>query len=334
MPQFPLAVRNCGFGVAVSLMMRSLPYALMRFVVLAAYSLATLAWLIVMVVGAIWSGTHIATAFGFVWFFAFLAIGGGLWAMLLRYALHLIECGHVAVLTELITRGSIGNGSESMFTYGKRIVTERFGEVNALFALNLLVRGVVNVVNRVIEGVTSLIPIPGLSTLASFIAAVFRAATRYLDKAVFAYNLTRPDVNPWSGARDGLIYYAQNAKPILKQAVWIVVLDFVLSVVLWLVLLALAVAVTLALPPTMREVGGAIGAVLAILLALAVRGAFLKPLFLIMIVTRFLTLIEAQEVNQQWVERLNQMSGKFRDLGNKAAAFTSEKTPTPDAPTA
>ena len=58
---------------------------------------------------------------------------GFFWGTILRYVLHLLSCGHVAVLTELITRGQVGNGSESMLAYGRRVVTERFGQVNALF---------------------------------------------------------------------------------------------------------------------------------------------------------------------------------------------------------
>jgi len=321
-------VRDAGLGCAISLMLRSLPYALMRFGVLLAYSLATLVWLAVMLGGAAWLGTHIATVFGAGWFIVFLAAGGWLWGALLRYALHLIECGHVAVLTELITHGSVGNGSQSMFSYGKRIVIQRFGEVNVLFALNLLVRGVVNTVHRVVEGVGSLLPIPGLDALARLFTAVLRAATRYLDKVIFSYNLARGDANPWTGARDGLVYYAQNAKPILKQAVWIVILDYVLSAVLWLIFLAPTAAVTLILPQAAREWGGVIAVVVAVLCALSARTAFVRPLFLIMIMVRFLNLVEKEDINPQWADRLGQVSDKFRDLGNRAAqAFTPDKTP-------
>jgi len=316
---YPIAVRDSNLGTAISLMLRTLPYALMRFAMLFGYSLAGIVWLVVMLGGAAWAGTHIAGVFGVIWVVICLALGGWFWHMMLRYALHLVECGHVAVLTQLITRGSVGNGGESMFAYGKRIVIERFGEVNVLFALNQLVRGVVNTVNKVIEGVGSLLPIPGLDQMARLIEAVLRAATRYIDKVIFSYNLAQTGANPWSGARDGLIYYAQNAKPILKQAVWITVLDYVLGALLWLVMLIPAVAITLVLPPAVREFGAIVTVVIAVLFALAARGAFLKPLFLIMIMVRFHNLIEHQDVNQAWADRLDQASNKFRDLGQKAA---------------
>ena len=143
-------------------------------------------WLVVTIGGSVWTGTHIAGAVGLAWFVSGVAVAGWFWTTILRYALHVIECGHVAVLTDLITRGQVGNGSESMFAYGKRAVTERFGQVNALFALNLLVRGIVNAVHSTIEGIGHLLPIPEIDSVAKVITAILRAATRYMDKVIFS----------------------------------------------------------------------------------------------------------------------------------------------------
>jgi len=326
---YPLAIRNSGIGSAIGLMLRSLPYAAMRFAVLLTASVACIVWIVVAIGGAVWLGSHIAGVFGFAWFVTCAVVAGWFWTTILRYLLHLIECGHVAVLTELIVHGRVGNGTESMFAYGKRIVTEKFGQVNVLFALNLLVRGVVNAVHNTIEGIGNMLPIPGLDSIAKLIATIMRAATRYLDKVIFSYNLARADDNPWRDAQDGLVYYAQNAKPILKQAIWIVVLEYGLSVVLWIALLVPAAMVTTILPQSVRETGGIVTIVIAILFALAARGAFLKPLFLIMVMVRFHALIEHEPINQTWVDRLNQISDKFRDLGKQAADYIS---PAPSKP--
>ena len=303
---YPLTVRNSGLMASVGLLLRSLPYALMRFAVLLAFSVACIVWIVVMIGGAVWAGTHIAGIFGLVWFVSCAIVAGWFWTAILRYMLHLIECGHVAVLTELIVHGRVGNGTESMFAYGRRIVTEKFGQVNVLFAMNVLVRGVVNAVHNTIEGIGSMLPIPGLDSIANLITAILRAATRYMDKVLFSYNLACGAANPWRGAQEGLVYYAQNAKPILKQSVWIVVLEHVLSAILWLAFLIPAAALTAILPQSVREMGGIVTIVIAILFALAARGAFLKPVFLIMVMVRFHVLIENEPINQEWVARLNQ----------------------------
>lgn len=308
---------------SVGLLLRSLPYAVMRFAVLLAFSIACVIWMVIAIGGSVWAGSHIAGAVGLTWFVSCLAGAAWFWTAILRYTLHLIECGHVAVLTELITHGQVGNGSESMFAYGKRAVTERFGQVNALFAMNQLVRGIVNAVHSTIEGVGHILPIPGIDSLAKAVTAILRAATRYMDKVIFSYNLATNSSNPWRGARDGVVYYGQNATAILKQAVWIVVLDYALGATLWLVLLVPAAAFVAVLPASVREVGGVVTIVIAVLLALAARGAFLKPVFLIMIMTRFHALIEHETINAEWVSRLEHLSSRFRELGQSAAAFAA-----------
>ena len=210
-----------------------------------------------MIGGAAWLGAHIASVFGWVWFIGFLLGGGFVWGTILRYILHLIDCGHVAVLTELITNGSIGNGSESMFSYGKRIVTERFAQTNILFGLNLTVRGIVQTFHRTLDWISEMIPIPGLESIASVVNLILQAATRYLDKVNPSLdNLARNDGDPWRSSREGLIYYAQNAKPILKTAIWSVILERALSILLFLCLLVPAGLVTAALPHAVRETGG------------------------------------------------------------------------------
>ena len=128
-----LAVRDHGLGSAVTLLMQSLPYALARFAILLGYTVACIVWLVVTFGGAAWLGTHIAGAFGVAWFVVCVVGIGWFWGAVLRYLLHLLACGHVAVLTDLITNGRIGNGSESQLAYGRRVVTERFGQVNALY---------------------------------------------------------------------------------------------------------------------------------------------------------------------------------------------------------
>jgi hypothetical protein len=324
---YPLAIRDSGLAASVGLVMKTLPYAVIRFAFLMGFAIGSIVWLCVTIGGSVWLGTHIAQAFGWIWFIGCVVVAGWVWATLLRYALHLIECGHVAVLTELITRGGVANGAESMFAYGRRIVTRRFGEVNILFAMNALVRGILNAFHRTLDWIAAAMPIPGLSSVANLVTAVLRAATRYMDKVIFSYNLARDDPNPWESARDGVVYYCQNAEPILKTSIWIVIVEFGLSAVLWLLLLAPAAAVTVMLPHSVREIGGLVTIVIAVLFAWAIRGAFIKPIFLVMIMVRFHTLIEHQPINAEWVARLDQLSVKFRDLGQKAQAYVAGTAP-------
>jgi hypothetical protein len=312
---YSLTVRDHGLGTAIGLLMKSLPYAIARFGILLAYTVACIIWMVVAFGGAAWLGTHIAGAFGVAWFIV-CAVGiGWFWGAVLRYALHLLACGHVAVLTDLITKGQVGNGDESMLGYGKRIVLQRFGEVNVLFGFNMMVRGILNAFHNTLDWLDQLIPIPGLDSLTNLATVILKAATRYLDKVILSYNLARGDVDPWTSSREGLVYYAQNAKPILMTSIWIVILEKMLTFFLWLLLLAPAGLITVMLPAGVREAGGVVTVLIAILLASTLRAAFISPLFLIMMMVRFHALAENQAINQEWDARLSSVSDKFQSLG-------------------
>ena len=326
---YPLAIEEAGFGTAISLMSRTLPYAVVRFGILLGFSIVTIIWLLVAFGGASFLGATVHPWIGVGWLVVSLGAYGYAWWFVVRYALYLIQAGHVAVLTELITTGSIANGSTGMFEYGKRVVTERFGQVNLLFALDLLIKGVVRVFNRTLDWIAHLLPIPGLQSVMGIVNAIVRAATTYIDETIFSYNLARGDENAWRSSKDALIYYAQNSKEILKTALYVVVLDKVLTAVVWVVMLAPAFLMLAVLPESAKPGGFLGGLVIAALLASNVRQAFLKPVFLVMVMTKFHVVVRNQTIDLEWDQRLTSLSRKFQDIKDKAAAGWSPAPPVP-----
>ena len=101
------------------------------------------------------------------------------------------------------------------------------------------------------------------------------------------------------------------------------ILERGLSVLVWILLMVPAAGLTVLLPYAVREAGGIITVIIAIMLAGAVRNAFVKPIFLIMMMIRFHTLIEGQPINASWNDYLASISDKFRDLGRGASAATA-----------
>jgi hypothetical protein len=328
--RYPLAVSDAGLGSSLALLLQTLPYALARFGVLFAVSLGTLIWYAVTFGGGAFIGRHVPLL-GYGWIFAGLGLWGYAYWFVVRYFLYLLKAGHIAVLTELITYGRVDAGGENMFRYGTRVVKERFGEVNAMFALDMLVKGVVSAFNRTLQFVANLLPIPGLSSLTNLVTAVVRAATTYIDETLFSYSLARGDENKWRSAKDGLVYYAQNHQEILKTGIWIVLLDWALTSVAWVVCLLPALAICWVLPP-----GGALqtGVVLlALLVGINLRSAFLKPLFLIMIMVKFHLSVRDQPIDPVWDEKLSGLSDKFRELKQKAyGPAVSQEHALPAAP--
>ena len=331
---YPLAVQDPGLGRAVSLLMGTLPYALVRFGILVGFSLVTVLWFALTIGGASWLSGAVHPWVGIGWLVAGLGAYGYAWWFVVRYALYLIQAGHVAVLTELITTGRIANGSMGMFEYGRRVVTDRFGQVNLLFALDLLIKGVVRAFNRTLDWVAHLLPIPGLRSLVGIVNAVVRAATTYVDETIFSYNLARGDDNAWRSSKDALIYYAQNSTEILKTALYVVVLDKVLTAMLWVVMLLPAGLVVTVLPSSLKAGGMLAGLAIAALFASNVRQAFLKPLFLVMVMTTFHAVVRNQPINLEWDARLSSASRKFTEIKDRAAGGWAGTPPPVPGPVA
>jgi len=149
--------------------------------------------------------------------------------------------------------------------------------------------------------------------------AVVRAATTYIDETIFSYNLARGDDNAWRSSKDALIYYAQNSTEILKTALYVVVLDKVLTAVLWVVMLLPAGLVVAILPMSLKFGGLFVGFGIAALFASNARQAFLKPLFLVMVMTKFHVAVRNQAIDLEWDARLSSLSGKFTEIKDRAA---------------
>jgi hypothetical protein len=58
--------------------------------------------------------------------------------------------------------------------------------LNLLFALDLLIRGVVQAFNRTLDWIARLLPVPGLQGIVGVVNAVIRAATTYIDETIFS----------------------------------------------------------------------------------------------------------------------------------------------------
>lgn len=316
---YPLAVQDASVGTAFGLLLRTLPYALVRFGLLLGSTVLAVLWWLAAFGGAAFLGKRVGGPVGLVWLGLWVVGAGTVWRLFLRYALYVVKCGHIAVLTELVTRGQVGNGSEGMFAYGRRVVTERFAEVNVLFAVDALVKGILNAFHRTLDWIAGLLPIPGLDTVANVVNAVVRAAGTYVDETIFSYGLARGETNPWRSAKDGLVYYCQNAREILKTAIWVVVLDKVLTAVAWVICLAPGFLLASVVPGPAGGVALGIG----LLLALNVRAAFLSPLFLVMVMTRFHVAVRGQAIDATWDARLGAVSDEFQEVAEKARTWVS-----------
>ncbi len=325
-------------SAAIGLMVRTLPFIVLRLVI---YFGITLAFVLVTGVGAGigWGlgafsqepGT--SETFSLWGGLAGMGITGGVIFFLREYLLYMVKAAHIAVLVELLDGGQLPEG-RGQIEHGRKIVSERFAEANVLFALDRIIKGVLRAITGLAQGIAAILPIPGLEPIMRFIRAFLNIAVGYIDEVILAYNIRTRSENPWASARDGLILYGQNYKIMLKNAAWLTLIMYGLAFLVFLVLLAPAGAIAFLIP------GGfsAFGILVALLFAWSVKAAVLEPLAITCMMQVYFPAIEGQTPDAEWERKLNTLSKKFRTMGEKASSWVSGRmgrgsTGQADAPT-
>ena len=303
-------------GRTLGIMARTWPFIALRLVV---YFTITLAYVLA-------TGTGAGVGYGVGHAFenppAF-ALGGGLVGLglsfivvywLREYILYIVKAGHVAVMVHLID-GRPVPGGRGQVAYATSVVKARFMEANVLFVVDQLIKGVVRVIGRIVSGFATLLPIPGLRTLASFVNTVMRIALTYIDEIVLGYNVRTESTEPFDSARRGLVLYAQNGRTMARNAFWLALLVWLLAIAVFLVMLAPAAAILYFMPGQLA--GWSF--VLAIVMAWAVKAALIEPFAVAALMQVYFKVIEGQQPDPEWDRRLTEMSVDFRDLKDKVA---------------
>lgn len=304
-----------GIFAALELVLKTMPFVLLRMAVLIGFSLAGILWFAMVAFFAGKSeGAH--SGAGPLVFIAFI-IPIGFFFALRRYVLHLLAAAHVACLTDLIMNGKLPEGD--MIAYGKKRVKDEFTQVNVLYLVDALVAAVVRQFHAAMNFFAAILPIPGLRSLANLVDSVMRAATTYMDEAILSYNFSKPGEDVWVSARDGLILYAQNSKTILKTAVWSLILDWGSSIAVFIFCLAPAAAVMHIMSGSGGQIGagGMFAAAIAVLFAISLRMALIQPICLTMILLSFHACAATQTPDPEWQQKLMTVSSKFRELCDK-----------------
>ncbi len=313
---------------ALSMMMRTAPYILLRVVVY--FGIAS-AYVIVTGAGA--GVGYGVGAFGDEDFrlgatFWGGAAGFGLTAgaiyFLREYVLYVVKAGHIAVLVELIEGRDLPAG-QGQIGYGRQIVSQRFVAASVLFGLDQLIKGVIAAITGLLGGVLSLLPIPGIDRIAGLLRAFLKIAVGFVDEVILAHAIrTRAD-NPWAAAEEALVLYAQNGKVMLKNAAWLAVFVYLLAFVVFLLALAPAAALVYLFPGAWS----AGGFVFALLFAWAVKAALLEPLAITCMMQVFFRVTEGQQPDPDWRDRLNSVSSRFVKIRDKAIGWVKGQKPGP-----
>jgi len=309
------------FGRALSMVMQTLPFVLLRIVVYVGIALGY-----VLTVGV---GATLGYGFGYLGSSVDAHAQGALWGGLIgfgvvsaalyfarEYLLYLVKAAHIAVLVELYDGKRVPAG-QGQIGYGATFVKTHFAESSVLFGVDQLIKGVLRALFGTINFFTAFLPVPALQQLIRLVESIIRMSLTYVDEIILAYLIRTNTKNPWGTARDGVILFAQNYMHFLKNAAW-------LSVFMWLLTFGLFVAFASLFGVVLFFVHNhafiwTVG--LALVFALAVKKAIMEPIAIAALMQVYFQEIEGQTPNPEWTQKLEGVSSKFRDLGKKAAGW-------------
>ncbi len=237
-----------------------------------------------------------------------------------EYVLYIVKAGHIAVMVELLQGKELPHG-RGQIEHAKAVVTERFVETNVLFAVDQLVKGVIGAITGLIGGIAAFLPIPGLDGLVKFINTIIRMSLTFVDEIVLGYAIKTGSTNPWASARTGVVLYAQNGKTMVKNAIWLSIFMWIVSIAVFLLFLAPAASLLYFFP---GQAGGW-GFVIAIVFAWSFKAALLEPFAIAALMDVYFRVIEGQQADPEWERKLDSASTKFRDLGGKAMDWVRGK---------
>lgn len=306
------------FAEALKILLKTIPYLVLRLVVYLLVGVGIGIYLACVVL--------LAKIFGGIGGLIFLIGLGVMWGLLRlvkNYLLYLVKAGHVAVVTELIHKGKLPEGVNQV-KYGRKIISGMFKSVSALFVVDQLVNGILRAVNRSVVRIAEMLPIPGMEGLAKIVTIILNFAVTYVDESILSYNVARPEENAFESAKNGLILYAQNWKPILKTAVGLAFVNMFAFVVLFVALLFPFAPLAL-----MATSGGwkFFWFAMAFVLAYCLKLALVNPFSLVAMIITYNKSVEGQVPSPEWESRLDTISAKFRDLKVKARQATATPSP-------
>jgi hypothetical protein len=317
-------------GRALSLLLRTLPFILLR---LAVYLGMTVAYLLAIAIGAGlgWGIGGLgsdefrtgATVVGGLVGFGIVAIV----AWLAReYILYLVKAAHIAVLVEILDGRPLPDGN-GQIAHGQAIVRARFVEASVLFGVDQVIKGVLRAITGLIRGIFSLIPVQAIRQLVSIAEAFMRMAVGFIDEVILAHGIRTRSNNPWQSARTALVLYGQNYRVMLKNAAWLLAITWGLALVAFLLLLAPAAGIAWLFPGVLSG----IGVIVALFLAWSLKAALLEPFAMVCMMEFYFRTTEGQKPDPAWEEQLDRLSAKFRRLGERAMSWAPRR-PAPGMP--
>ena len=305
-------MKSLQLGQAFNLVMRTLPILLVRL------GVNLLFWLVALIYLGITGGIsylvgQAVPAIGVILFLVALGGMGWLYRLAQRYILYMIKAAHIAVISELLASGRLPEGV-SQLQWGKDRVQERFGEASVMFVVDELVSAVIRRFTQTVYRFASFLPGDALRGLAQIVNRVVHFSLSYVDEAILARAFWTRSESIWASARDGVVLYGQVWKPLLMNAVALMVLSY-LPFLAALIIFSVPVGALGSLISS-EIAGWSIIATLA--LAFLIKGAIGDAFAMTAMIAAYQRAIAGLEPDPGVTAQLENVSDKFRDLQQRA----------------
>jgi hypothetical protein len=289
-----------------------------------AYALITLVMLIVGIIGVLIIAALLNIGWSVPAFIVFIVIFGGFFALLRfarRYFLYMIKAAHVAAITEYIKTGGAPvteKGYKGVIAYGTEKIKGSFMEANIAFVADALIAGATKQILHWLNKVQRIVSfIPGMDIIMKFANLIISTALNYIDEAVLSYVFYHDEEkNGFKKACDGLVYYAQSWKGMLKGAFKVAAFVWVLRIVVFIIFLLLFIAVGQTMFPSI--VANIFGFLLACIIVYGVEAIIVVPYATCIMINDYYKAIEGQRVRSDLHGTLCKVSRKFRSLFEKS----------------
>lgn len=318
-----------------NLLKQTTPFIWMRLLIYMLFAVGSVIFLVILVgISALllkWFGD----SSGIVIVMVIVAIGVlfSFYRLLERYILYLLKAAHIAVLVELIDQGSVPDG-KGQIEYGKERVKAMFGTASVFFAVDQLVASAVKQIHRWLMRLGNLFgAIPGAKVVINLASMVLGIALNYIDEAVLSrvmkHKKDNPESNVWQTSADGVVLYAQSWKGMIGAAAGVALFSIALSVASFLITLFPLLALVKLMYSDGNSFLGVLAFISALSISTAVKKAFVDPVATITMIRAYHTRTAGVEPSIDLRGKMLAISGKFKDLVNRAESNASEQATSP-----
>jgi len=275
--------------------------------------------------GVAWLVGQAVSFLGVILFFAAIAGIAPIYQLAYKYVFYMIKAAHLAVVAQILEHGKLPDG-KSQLDWGREAVTQRFGEASAMFLVDEMVESVIRAFTRTVYNVTRIFPGETMEQLATVANRVVRYSLTYVDEAILARSFWQDEDNIWESAEDGLVLYAQSWKPLLTNAVALMLISFVTFIAAFIIVAA-PIGGLVALMFGQSAAGWSI--IVALIFAWLVKVAVGDAFAMTAMVASYQDTTKDMTPNPEMSAQLSRVSDKFNEI--KARAAQAVNTPPADA---